>query len=729
MDGFIRSTTYPRKLRLEELDFLSEGASITVGGEDRQRSKLNACLSVILYVLLTLSVIYYVSKFLKTTDPKIQFNKSIQTSSFRYNMSETQLYFFLLVQNPEGTTRTKFLDSSYFDSPAYNNFADESYSEDSDVPAESLDPNYDPNFDPPVSDPSTNDPGSGSTLTGTDPDGFPCDPNDTATYPDCTPNRRRRRILEKREKVRNFFLDIDTLKQYYNITMEFQVIELLSLPTGETFETVSAVRQEIIPCTDADWFLESKYQKELKDNEFAYLQIVKYGICFKIDENTVIFGDYLSKRSSRLQLNMKICKPEEDGNCSPDASDIINNNAQLGVTIGTFEPSVDNEQKHDPYVNAVNTNNRVPIESLVEATTTVTIKKLEVTTDTGLFIEDTNTKVAAAVNSIQMDYSSKLNRSPIDPTSGSYELVIQDRPELLQINLVASRITETFSRSYDTVLDMFGNIGGSVDFMIILFIVFTNWLENILSARKIRQILVKELNVAPGLHNGYQTKSCFSKNKVNVSQKTAKPEIHNATENIVEELGEEALSAEKMTQAYIIQKYMFKFLAPPGLLELAPTIAVMEKMLEERDQEKQKPANNKGSSIASKTATTQVNTPTHEEEQMDLQSAYHHLTKDTSRKGANPGEELRQHFVQVIDNFCKEFGVANAKDIFKANKPSTDTFNSTVHPIADQPSFAQVMSPEIQKLNDMEEEEPNRREIQLQPTHKKMPSKIEVNDL
>ena len=97
MDGFIRNTSYPTKLRLDELDFISEGIQVNVAGQDRVKSKTGAIISIILYTLLLCSLYYYLRQFLKTTDPKIQFNRSIQSQSFKYNLSESKLHFFLLI--------------------------------------------------------------------------------------------------------------------------------------------------------------------------------------------------------------------------------------------------------------------------------------------------------------------------------------------------------------------------------------------------------------------------------------------------------------------------------------------------------------------------------------------------------------------------------------------------------------------------------------------------------
>ena len=150
MDSLIRNTSFPTKLRFDELDFISDGISVNVAGQDRIKSKTGAIISIILYTLLGCSIYYYLRKFLMTTEPKIQFNRSIQAQSYKYNLTETKLYFFLLIQNPEGTSTSKFQNESFFENNEFNN----GFSE--------------------------------SSLTGLDSNDNPCNPNDPANYPDCT---------------------------------------------------------------------------------------------------------------------------------------------------------------------------------------------------------------------------------------------------------------------------------------------------------------------------------------------------------------------------------------------------------------------------------------------------------------------------------------------------------------------------------------------------------------
>jgi len=93
-----------------------------------------------------------------------------------------------------------------------------------------------------------------------------------------------------------------------------------------------------------------------------------------------------------------------------------------------------------------------------------------------------------------MEFSSKLNLGN-DLGKNDYSMVISSSDNFLNINIVASRTTEIFSRSYDTVLDLFGNIGGSVEFLIILFTLLFNWYENLSSTLIMRRALATKFNL------------------------------------------------------------------------------------------------------------------------------------------------------------------------------------------------------------------------------------------
>ena len=206
-------------------------------------------------------------------------------------------------------------------------------------------------------------------------------------------------------------------------------------------------------------------------------------------------------------MSISVCNNTEDATCSPDSAELITNSTDLGITIGAFEPSVDNGNKEDPFSNEINLNTRITIEGMVRARATIALKKLQANTDFGRIIEKVKEEEAATIESVKTDYSSKLSLGPIDKATGSRTLMIQDDPQLLVVDVVASRVTETYARSYDTILDMFGNIGGSVDFMIILILVCFNWIETLIVAKKVRHSMYESLNLAPILVPA-KSKSC-----------------------------------------------------------------------------------------------------------------------------------------------------------------------------------------------------------------------------
>ena len=131
---------------------------------------------------------------------------------------------------------------------------------------------------------------------------------------------------------------------------------------------------------------------------------------------------------------------------------------------------------------------------------------------------------------------------------------------------------------------MFGNIGGSVDFMIILFIIFFNWMENINQRTRVRKILTKTLNIAPGLlkekkriRRGF---CCWKKALTAAEQKDDDAKVEPT--DIVDEVAEHSLAMEEIARNSIFVNYILSKTTDESINKLAPSIMVMEKMLEER---------------------------------------------------------------------------------------------------------------------------------------------------
>ena len=117
MDDVLRNTTIPKSIKLRHIDFISEGIGITVDGKDRIGSKFGALLTVITYGVFIWTLYYFISGFLDTSSPKIQFNISSEKNGNNFQLSETDTYFFFLAQNPEVGLDSEFMMKRFSSQP------------------------------------------------------------------------------------------------------------------------------------------------------------------------------------------------------------------------------------------------------------------------------------------------------------------------------------------------------------------------------------------------------------------------------------------------------------------------------------------------------------------------------------------------------------------------------------------------------------------------------------
>jgi len=613
MDGIIRNTAVPRKLNPDELDFYSEGAGINVEGSERNRNWLGATISLSTYVLIVLATYYYLTKFLDETNPKIQFNVKTEPVSNRFNLEQVELYPFLLISNPAASKNLK-------------------YSEE------------DPTF-------------SDETDQGVD------------------TTEGERRVLQSAGV--NTYLDFTNYGYYFNMSLDYRLIQYKQTQTGDIVESTTIGKRTLIPCSDAAWVKNPKYQDYLNKSPFALGLIKRYGICMDIGSNTIISGDGMTKESARLYFSLSLCNDTSPLCPEPNASwNQIANAGDLGVIIGTFEPFINNEQKKDPWNYAINTDNRIPIDALVSASASVYIKKLEAQTDFGRIIEDTKTESKAAVKNIRMDFASKLNLGT-EQASQEYTMLISQNDNFLDISFVASRTTEVFSRSYDTVLDLFGNIGGAIDFILILFTLCFNWYENLSSTLTMRRALVRRFNLPKRYE---QPSSVFG--LCNCRRKRDKFDGET-----LDSMGESALNFERMAEDAAITSFTQRVGLPAEIRALLPTVLFIEnkmKIMDEAEEEKREKEKAKekgkekdGGKAVSPMETAQMLGADGENSGM-LKSAKKPEDENTLKSAFNlisiPSEDqhkpIRQEMLKIINEYCKRQNISNPEDLFEDPTPS-----------------------------------------------------------
>src|SRR3990167_1054079 len=107
MDGIIRSTSLPGKLSLKELDFMTEGKGINIGGEGTPKTYFGAAASLGIYGVLILAIVYYVQEFLDETNPNVQFSRALEAKASHFRAKDMGTYVYLLVGNPNAKLQDK----------------------------------------------------------------------------------------------------------------------------------------------------------------------------------------------------------------------------------------------------------------------------------------------------------------------------------------------------------------------------------------------------------------------------------------------------------------------------------------------------------------------------------------------------------------------------------------------------------------------------------------------
>ena len=621
MDGIIRSTTYPKKLKLEELDYFSEGVGITVEDDDRMKSKLGSFISISIYTLLILATYYYLKKFIDTTGPKIQYNVITDSNGADpLNLAKSGTYFFMFIENPEKKSQETYVaeDALYNDLDALE--------DSSDAAAEET-----------VEDPAA--------ATGA------------------------RRILQI-PTPQNYLLKFEELPRYFNYQLDYIVNEYKKIGASEMVEVVKRTKLDLVKCTDTDWFRNKTLQKILKQSEFALKSITSYGICFRLGDKVSLFGDTMTKTFGFLSLNFTECDSTKSPNCLTDAYEKIVAAKGVKVVLGALEPTLNNSEKKDPFSWSLNIDNSFNLDPLLEVKMGVSIKQIEAITDMGMVIEDQKSIRKGAIGKITYEFGSKFTYGTY-LSGDDYYLSKSDSTVYFSINIMASRTIEQFTRTYDTILDLFGNIGGSIDFLIILFTICFHWHENYTTAARMRSAIGKSLNLPVQMRQ--RNDSVFSM----CCKKTPAP-MKEALDGMVEQ----TMSFERMANDAVTSKLVRDYLLPKEVSSLGSIVVMMGRLIEAKKEEAREKSKgrNKESSVANSSHSHQVKDSTglsiHQNGDGDDQSelspmkAYEGLVNLNTQNQPHLAA-LRSHFLNIIQEYQQTFNISSVAECLEVDARTT----------------------------------------------------------
>jgi len=407
---------------------------------------------------MILASVYFFIKFAETTDPKIRYDYSSSLKSFDYKMGESEVNFFLLVSNPEEKVVVRKSSDPQLSDTDDNEPTDEN----------PFDPNYD------AENEELLDPYDTSTPT-----------DDSATDDPSTGGERRRRRLEQLATPKFPYLDYDSFNLYFQGSLRYEIVIFKTTKEGGTYKSIKIGDKKLIKCSESGWFKNPKYKTTFDQSPFPKFLIEKFGICFDLEDDLILTGDTMSIQSSQLSFNMRICKAGT-GSCLADAEDKVNQAKEMTVTVGALEPYVDNTLKEDYWMYGLNTDTILSLDYIQTTFADTYLGKTEVETDYGWLVEMKEQQTRGKIDRVRTEFSSKitLGQSTGNPDEFDTRFIRSD--SLLGITFLASRNAVKISRSYDTLLDTFGSIGGSIDFLIFLITFFFHWYENINSNREVR---------------------------------------------------------------------------------------------------------------------------------------------------------------------------------------------------------------------------------------------------
>lgn len=511
-----------------------------------------------------------------------------------------------------------------------------------------------------------------------------------ATESDGVTTGERRRILQT-TKPPNLYLTRAELEKYFVVSLSQEIIQFQTNPSGgEDYQIVQAAPKTLIPCSEAEWFIQEKFQDSLKENEFVQQLIKKYGICMKLDDSVKIFGDQLSRKSSRLRFKLDFCDSTTKASCLPDGFDDILKADGLNLVVGSFEPSVDNSNKTNPWSFALNVDTQVNIEALSVATVTVSMKSMECLTDMGMIISDVENQTRAAIDMVKKDFTASFEfgsdiTADLSTPPAVDQYTVQYIPSAMtyvDVRFVASRTTEQFQRTYDTVLDLFGNIGGSLDFVIIIFVILFNWMENILTDRAMFNVIGEALQVPDKISGKSKKGGCCKKRNRTAPTSTdslQKPKVE-GYKDALSEVTDKALSIENLTIQATTCEFMIDNMVPAHLRTLMPLAVLMKKIVDQkREEEKkksQKPTGAGTSKLASEynVASTKdiTNLGEQTEEKLSVAEAF-----DSLDARVNPMfENLNREVKKVFTEFASSFGIQDMRGYLKDEESLGDPTNA-----------------------------------------------------
>ena len=543
MDGLIRKMEVPKKGQLEELDLFSEGVGFSFGGHDRSRTKSGALFTFIIVGCAAYLFNYYLTGALDTTAPKIQFDETIESTAISYNITNSDLKFFLFFDDPSVTVVTQEADYG-------------------DISSEDEDDEEEPNYD--VSD---------------------------------TDEEERRRLLEgstKRRSLQNdtapkgdLFLDFENYKQWLHIDVSY-VQTKSEIKNGKVRQVKKVFKVDMIPCKNASWTSDPLLAPFMESNKFATTTVKNNGYCVNLNESHNIFGNWLSQSDSAVIIDVFICSKINSTSCRTDSNDKYLGKG-LSMHLGSFTSTVDNSNRDKPFVYDYYSHGSLHLSPQSRGLFEVTYKKVKVSTDVGTVFEDSQDVEVGVIDDVSTRLISNLKMSTVD---GS--VTYPTPAKLASIQVRGSSKTDVYKRSYDKLFDFIGNFGGAMEFVFLSATILSIYLEEALKERKLKLICNQELGINQ-LPKNLGKKPSEPQPKTFCGSLwfwiTCKNKKESSLDTFTDEIIEKSLSFEQLLQNTLMTDLLTEHFVPKELLVVAPyyfTLQAAQKARKEEEEEEKR---------------------------------------------------------------------------------------------------------------------------------------------
>lgn len=241
---------------------------------------------------------------------------------------------------------------------------------------------------------------------------------------------------------------------------------------------------EIVRCLNVDWY-KSDLRKKYVADDSATDHLIKESAACITNSSIPIKGSPVDDTYTYLSIKVLQCEPDLVGTPEGERECFPEHFTGLSMTVGIFSAGIDIENKDNPLQYGLNIENSftISLDNFVEVG--MTVKKIEVLTDHGLFYERVKKDDALVLGAIRS--SSILRKKPDGISNAQF---VNNYP-VFELKVESSNSVEQFSRSYVTMFDLFGNIGGTADMILFLIVLFYSWYNTYFFDRDLPKIYSK----------------------------------------------------------------------------------------------------------------------------------------------------------------------------------------------------------------------------------------------